>query len=118
MNPFERLGRWCARHRRPVIVAWLALVGLSVPFALQAPGALRAGGFISPELESARAKALLETEVGLAEAAVADVPDAAYVSSVLPHSLSSRQVSADGHTAYDIVFLDLPADDSPKALPG
>jgi len=142
MNPFERLGRWCARHRRPVIVAWLALVGLSVPFALQAPGALRAGGFISPNLESARAKALLETEVGVAEAAVVvvfhsdtaragepayeaaaaaavvDVPTAPYVRSVVPHSLSTRQVSADGHTAYDIVLLDLPADDSPKALPG
>src|SRR6185503_9602168 len=142
MNPFERLGRWCARHRRPVIVAWLALVGLSVPFALQAPGALRAGGFISPDLESARAKALLETEVGVAEAAVVvvfhsdtaragepayeaaaaaavvDVPTAPYVRSVVPHSLSTRQVSADGHTAYDIVLLDLPADDSPKALPG
>ena len=26
--------------------------------------------------------------------------------------------SADGHTAYDVVLLDLSADDSPKALPG
>ena len=32
-------------------------------------------------------------------------------------SLSPRQVSADRHTAYDIVFLDLPPDDSPEALP-
>ena len=142
MNRFERLGRWCARHRRPVVVAWLALVGLSIPFALQAPGALRAGGFINGDLESARAKALLETEIGVAQAAVVvvfhsdtaragepafeaaaaaavvDVPNAAYVRSVLPHSLSSRQVSPDGHTAYDIVLVDLPADDSPKALPG
>ena len=142
MNRFERLGRWCARHRRPVVVAWLALVALSVPFALQAPGALRAGGFINGDLESARAKALLETEIGVAQAAVVvvfhsnaaragepafeaaaaaavvDVPHAAYVRSVVPHSLSSRQVSADGHTAYDIVLVDLPADDSPKALPG
>jgi putative drug exporter of the RND superfamily len=142
MNRFERLGRWCARHRRPVVVAWLALVAVSVPFALEAPAVLRAGGFIAPGLESARAKALLETEVGVAEAAVVvvfhsdtarvgdpafeasaasavlDVPSAPYVRSVVPHSLSTRQVSADGHTAYDIVLLDLPADDSPKALPG
>jgi RND superfamily putative drug exporter len=142
MNRFERLGRWCARHRRPVIVAWLALVALSVPFALQAPAALRAGGFISPNLESARAKALLETEVGVAEAAVvivfhsdtaragepayeaaaaaavADVPSAPFVLRVVPHALSTRQVSTDGHTAYDIVLLDLSADDSPRALPG
>src|SRR5437762_1646512 len=142
MNRFERLGRWSARHRRPVVVAWVALVAVAIPFAIQAPEALRAGGFISPDLESARAKAMLETEIGVAQAAVvvvfhsdtaragepafeaaaaaavADVPNAAYVRTVVPHSLSSRQVSADGHTAYDIVLLDLPADDSPKALPG
>src|SRR6185312_16181632 len=51
-------------------------------------------------------------------AAVVDVPNAPYVRSLVPHSLSSRQVSVDGHTAYDIVLVDLPADDSPKALPG
>ena len=31
--------------------------------------------------------------------------------------LAPSQVSADRHTAYDIVFLDLPPDDSPDALP-
>ena len=34
-----------------------------------------------------------------------------------PTLLAPSQVSADGHTAYDIVFLDLPPDDSPQALP-
>ncbi|HUG31235.1 MAG TPA: MMPL family transporter [Candidatus Limnocylindria bacterium] len=124
------------------MVAWLALIVLSVPFALQAPGALSAGGFIRDDLESARAKALLETEIGVAQAAVvvvlhsetaragepafeaaaaaaiADVPAAPFVSGVLSHVLSTHQVSADGHTAFDIVLLDLSADDSPRALPG
>ena len=36
---------------------------------------------------------------------------------VVSHLISPRQISADGHTAYDIVFLDLPPDDSPDALP-
>ena len=36
---------------------------------------------------------------------------------ILSHALSPRQVSADGRTAYDIVFLDLPPDDSPDAIP-
>ena len=36
---------------------------------------------------------------------------------VVSHLLQPRQVSADRHTAYDIVFLDLPPDDSPDALP-
>ena len=35
----------------------------------------------------------------------------------MSHLLAPRQVSADRHTAYDIVFLDLPPDDSPDALP-
>jgi RND superfamily putative drug exporter len=142
MNRFERLGRWCARHRWPVVIAWAIVVLGSVPFALQAPGALSAGGFIRDDLESARAKALLATEIGVPEAAVvvvfhsdtlragdpafeaaaasamADVPKALYVRAVLSHVLSTRQVAADGHTAYDVVLLDLSADDSPKALPG
>ncbi|HET9851813.1 MAG TPA: MMPL family transporter [Candidatus Limnocylindrales bacterium] len=141
-NRFERLGRWCARHRWPVVAAWLVLVVVAIPFALQAPAALRSGGFIRPDLESAQAKALLEREIGVPEAAVvivfhsetaragepefeaaaaaaiAGVPQAEYVRAVLPHTLSTRQVSSDGHTAYDVVLLDLPADDSPKALPG
>src|SRR4029078_7224231 len=70
MNRFERLGRWCARHRRPVRVAWLALVALSIPFALRAPDPRRAGAYINGDLESARAKAVLETEIGVAQAAV------------------------------------------------
>jgi RND superfamily putative drug exporter len=142
MNRFERLGRWCARHRWVVVIAWGALILGSIPFALQAPGALSAGGFIRDDLESAQAKSLLETEIGVPQAAVvvvfhsdtlragepafeaaaagaiADVPKAIYVRTILSHVLSSRQVAADGHTAYDIVLLDLSADDSPKALPG
>jgi RND superfamily putative drug exporter len=142
MSRFERLGRWAARHRRPVVIAWAVLILTSVPFALQTPGALRAGGFIRDDLESARAKALLETEIGVAQAALiivlhadiaragepafetaaatalAGVPGAPYVRGVIPHGLSTRQVSADGHTAYEVVLLNLSADDSPRALPG
>jgi RND superfamily putative drug exporter len=142
MSRFERLGRWSARHRRVVVLTWAVLILASVPFALQTPGALRAGGFIRDDLESARAKTLLETEIGVAQAALvivlhadaaragepafetaaatalAGVPSAPYVRSVIPHSLSTRQVSIDGHTAYEIVLLNLSADDSPRALPG
>ena len=139
---FERVGRWSARHRWPVVITWGVLILVAVPLALQTPGALRSGGFIRDDLESAQAKALLETEIGVPEAALvivlhsdtaragepefeiaaatalADVPQAEFVRSVIPHALSTRQVSADGHTAYDIVLLNLSADDSPEALPG
>jgi RND superfamily putative drug exporter len=141
-SPFERLGRWSARHRRLVVAAWALLLLGAAPLALQTSGALRSGGFIRGDLESARAKALLEAEIHVpqaavvvvfhsdalkagdpafeasAAAAVADIPTAPYVTGILSHLLETRQVSADGHTAYDVVFLDLSADDSPKALPG
>jgi putative drug exporter of the RND superfamily len=141
VTPFERLGRFVVHRAWWVVAAWTALLLVAIPFAPQVPGQLSAGGFILDDLESARAKALLETELGAppsalvivfssptlvagtpefeaaAADAVSDVPTAPHVARVVSHLLAPRQVSEDGHTAYDIVFLDLPADDSPDALP-
>ncbi|MEJ7696876.1 MAG: hypothetical protein WKF78_09750 [Candidatus Limnocylindrales bacterium] len=141
MTPFDRLGRFVVRRARWVIGAWALLLLLALPLAPQAPGALSAGGFILDDLESARAKSTLESELGAppsalvivfssptlqagtpafelaASAAVADIPSAPHVAQVVSHLLQPRQISADRHTAYDIVFLDLPPDDSPDALP-
>jgi RND superfamily putative drug exporter len=141
VNPFDRLGRFVVRRARLVLGAWALLLLVALPLAPQAPGALSAGGFILDDLESAQAKALLEDELGAppsalvvvfssptleagtpafelaAAEAMRDIPDAPHVAQVLSHLLSPRQISADRHTAYDIVFLDLPPDDSPEALP-
>ena len=141
MGPFDRLGRFVVRRAGIVVAAWAILIAVAVPFAPQVPDALRAGGFIRDDLESARAKALLERELGTPpsalvvafhsdelvagtpgfETAVAssmrDIPTAPHVVRVISHLVQPRQISADGHTAYDIVLLDLPADDSPDALP-
>ena len=141
MSPFDRLGRFVVRRARLVIGAWAVLIALALPFAPQAPGALSAGGFINEGLESARAKTLLEAELGAppsalvvvlsspdleagtpefelaAAAAVRDIPAAPHVAGVVSHMLQPRQVSADRHTAYDVVLLDLQPDDSPEALP-
>ncbi len=142
MTAFERLGRWAAHRRRWVAAAWLALLIVAVPLALQTSGALRSGGFIRQDLESARAKQLLRDEIGVPEAAVAlvlhsdtlragdpafeaaalqaisGIAAAPHVRGIVSHALATTQVSADGHTAYDLIYLDLPADDSPLALPG
>ena len=141
VTPFDRLGRFVVRRARWVIGAWALLLLLALPLAPRAPGALSAGGFILDDLESARAKSTLESELGAppsalvivfssptlqagtpafelaASAAVADIPSAPHVAQVVSHLLQPRQISADRHTAYDIVFLDLPPDDSPDALP-
>jgi RND superfamily putative drug exporter len=139
--PFDRLGRFVVRRARLVVVAWVLLIAVALPLAPLVPDALRAGGFIRDDLESARAKALLEQELDLppsalvvafhsdtltagtpafetaAAGAMRDIPSAPHVVRVISHLLQPRQISADGHTAYDIVQLDLPADDSPDALP-
>ncbi len=138
---FDRLGRFTVRRRWWIVAAWAVLILVALPFAPQAPGALSAGGFILDDLESARAKQVLQEELGLEPSAFVlvytsdnlkagtpawltavsqatkDVASAPHVTRVLSHVLAPRQVSADGHTAYDIVFLDLAPDDSPDAIP-
>ncbi|HSH22333.1 MAG TPA: MMPL family transporter, partial [Candidatus Caenarcaniphilales bacterium] len=141
MKVFERLGLFAARHARAVIVAWLVLLGLSLPLAPHVPGALRSGGFSTNDLEASRARLVMQDELGAPpsamvillrseteagagdpafEAAVAevlsDVPRAEHVSGLFTHHASPRQVSADRRTVYEIVTLDLPPDDSPLAL--
>src|SRR3990170_2280079 len=73
VTAFERLGRWAAWRRWWVVTAWAVLLVAAVPLATQSSGALRAGGFIRQDLESARSKQLLHDELGLPEAAVAVV---------------------------------------------
>ena len=138
---FDRLGRFAVRRRWWIVAAWAVLILLAIPLAPRAPGALSAGGFILDDLESARAKQLLQAELGVepsafvlvytsdtmtagspawlaaVNAATKDVATAPNVTRVVSHVLAPSQVSADGHTAYDIVFLDVPPDDSPDAIP-
>jgi RND superfamily putative drug exporter len=141
MSTFDRLGRFVVRRAWWVVGAWIALLIVAVPFAPQVPGQLSAGGFILDDLESARAKSLLETELDVppsalvvvlssetlragtpafeaaAAEAIRDIASAPHVARVVSHLIAPRQVSADGRVVYDIVFLDLPPDASPEALP-
>jgi RND superfamily putative drug exporter len=139
---FERLGRVVYHRRWWVIGGWALLLLLAIPFAPRAPGVLRAGGFVLDDLPSSTARATLERELGAPPSALVvvfdsetmkagtpafeaaafeamrGVPTAPHVTDVLSHLAATRQVSADGRTAYDVVFLDLPPDDSPEALSG
>ncbi|NBS48937.1 MAG: hypothetical protein EBS99_18300, partial [Betaproteobacteria bacterium] len=117
LPPFERLGAFMHAHRRAVIGVWMAVLLLALPFAPQAPGALQAGGFDLPTLESARARALLEDELGAppsalvlaissdslvpgtlafesaAARAVAGVAQAPHVVAIRSHLIAPTQVS-------------------------
>jgi RND superfamily putative drug exporter len=139
---FAGLGRFAVKRRWWIVAAWLAVLAVAIPIAPNVVGALRAGGFILDDLESARAKALLQTELGAppsaivvvlssetldvgspafeaaAAQAIADIPTAPYVAGILPHTLSTRQVSVENRIVYDVVLLEIPPDDSPAALPG
>jgi RND superfamily putative drug exporter len=138
---FDRLGRFAVRRRWWIVGAWAILILVALPFAPQAPGALSAGGFILDDLEAARARQLLQDELGVEPSAfvlvyssdtltagtpawlaavneaTSEVASAPNVTRVLSHVLAPNQVSDDGRTAYDIVFLDIPPDDSPDAIP-
>ena len=108
----------------------------------QAPGALQAGGFDVPTLESARSRALLEAEIGAppsalvlaissetlvpgtiafetaAASATSGVATAPHVTAIRSHLISPSQVNVEAKIVYDVVLLDLKPDDSPAALEG
>ncbi|HET9522201.1 MAG TPA: MMPL family transporter, partial [Candidatus Limnocylindrales bacterium] len=139
---FAAIGRFAVRGRWAVVAVWAVILLVAIPIAPNIVGELRAGGFILDDLESARAKALLQAELDAPpsaivivfhsetllagtpefEAAAAEairaVPSAPYVARIVPHTLAPAQVSSDRRTAYDVVFLSIAPDDSPAALPG
>jgi putative drug exporter of the RND superfamily len=139
---FERLGAFVVRRRWAIVVAWSVLLVAAIPLAPRAPGVLVAGGFQLDDLESARARAVLERELGIKPSAlalvahsdsarageptfeselaevVARVRRAPSIVAVTSHLDNPRQVSADGRTVYEVVWIDLPPDRSPDAVPG
>ena len=142
LPPFERLGAFVHAHARLVIGAWVLIVLCALPFAPQAPGALQAGGFDLPTLESARSRAALESELGAppsalvlaissstltpgtvefetaAQRAVAGVASAPHVVGSRSHLIAPTQVNVEKKIVYDVILLDLKPDDSPAALEG
>jgi RND superfamily putative drug exporter len=142
LPPFERLGAFVHAHARLVIGAWVLIGFCALPFAPQAPGALQAGGFDLPTLESARSRAALESELGAppsalvlaissstltpgtpqfetaAQRAVAGVARAPHVVGSRSHLIAPTQVNVEKKIVYDVILLDLKPDDSPAALEG
>src|SRR3954447_6797702 len=69
-EPFARLGRFAVRQRWAIVLVWAVILLVAIPLAPRVVGVLRAGGFILDDLESARAKALLQSELSSPPSAV------------------------------------------------
>src|SRR3954454_16787509 len=67
---FARLGRFAVRRRWAIVLVWAVILLVAIPLAPRVTSVLRAGGFILDDLESARAKALLQDELETPPAAV------------------------------------------------
>lgn len=114
----KTLTRLAVERPKAVIATWLLLLALSVPFALQLNGALKAGGFSDPRGESVEAQHSLEqafeeapnsllivlhgpdqtaTEAVPAARAAADGPGVASISDVTDQP---GWVSEDGRTTF------------------
>lgn len=138
---FLKLGKFTYRYRWYVIIAWLLLLVISIPILPRVPGKLAAGGFSSPNTEAAKARASLEQNipgynpstmivmfqdkqltatdpafVSQANAALADVVTLPDVIGTLSFAENPKQISDDGHTAYTVLQLGLPPEDSEHVM--
>jgi putative drug exporter of the RND superfamily len=139
---FYTIGRLSFRYRRFVVAFWLLCFVLSAPLIPRLPQVLAVGGFSNPEIEAARARALLEESlpgfapstlvvifqsdtlaatdpayVLQAELALADVVALPEVTGVSRFQENPQQVSGDGSTAYTLVQLSLSPEQSQRLMP-
>src|SRR5918999_5722874 len=63
---FAFLGRMAYRWRWVILIMWGAALLLSLPLLPRVAGALKVGGFSSPNTEAARAREVLQRELGFA----------------------------------------------------
>ena len=139
---FYRLGRAIANRPRIIIAAWLILFAVSAPLVPRLPSVLKVGGFSNPEIESARARQVLEENlesfapsvlvvvfrseehratdpafITAAEVSMSRVVEHPDVEGVVRYIDNPSQISEDGHTAYWLLQLDAPPEEAQRSLP-
>ena len=139
---FYRLGHSAYRFRYIVLAIWMTLFLFSAPTIRQLPSVLQVGGFSNPEIEAARARALLEAElesfspstlVVIFESDGIQALDPAFsddadnvINSILtlPETIRAgryqdnpRQISRDGTIAYSTVQIGLSPEASQRLMP-
>lgn len=137
---FEFLGRAGYRLRWIIVIIWAVGFLAAIPAVLQIENVLKVGGFSSPNIESARARALLERELDLApsqmvvlyqsnrlraddpgflrqvEQSLIDVRDLPLVTEVILPSEDANLIAPTGRLAYALVGLDLPPEDAQREV--
>ncbi|PSM41585.1 MMPL family transporter [Streptomyces dioscori] len=114
----KKIAQLAVARPKAVIAAWLLLLALAVPFALQLEGALKTGGFSDPRGESVKAQRTLErafdeapnsllvvlhSKNGSVEDAVAPAREAVRrdgVSAVTDRATHPEWLSKDGRTTF------------------
>jgi len=139
---FYRLGGFVFKHRRAVILVWVALLLAGVSLIPQSSRRLQFGGFTSQRMESVRAQQLLEERLGVqpsslvvlfnsptltvddpefgrqVAASMVGLEGAPGVDRILDHATNPRQVSGDRHTVYELVVLSVDAEAAARELDG
>ncbi|MBA2755671.1 MAG: MMPL family transporter [Chloroflexia bacterium] len=137
---FAGIGRFAYRRRWFIVSAWALLLLAAIPAILNIEDVLKVGGFSSPEIESARARAALERDIGLApsqmvvlyqsktlrgddprfldqvEASLASVRDLPLVTDVLLPSEDAGLIARSGRLTYALVGLDEPPEDAQRQV--
>ena len=139
---FAGLGRFAYRRRRWVVAAWAVLFLAAIPALLRIEEPLKVGGFSSPDIESARARAVLERDLDLSpsqmvvifrserwlatdsqyerqvEIALSAVRELPNVTDVLTSADDATLIAPDNRTSYAIVGLNLPPEDAQRDVAG
>ena len=139
---FYRLGRVAYRRRRAILAFWLASFVVAAPFIPRLPNVLAVGGFSNSGIESARARRALEMalpgfsssvlvvvfqsdsldardaafadQARVALGAIASLPE---VVGIVGFQENPTQIAADGRTAYTLIRLSLPPEQSQRLMP-
>src|SRR5215204_1513828 len=138
---FAFLGRMAYRWRWMILIVWGTALLLSLPVLPRVAGALKVGGFSSPNTEAARAREVLERVLGFAPSTLLVVyqsddlrADNPAFQAAIDRSLSGVRtlpnvtgsilprfdpglISDDGDTAYAIVGLSADPEDAQRLVP-
>src|SRR5215218_5908430 len=140
-NMFGFLGRMAYRWRWAILIVWGAALLLSLPVLPRVAGALKVGGFSSPNTEAARARAVLQRELEFApstllvvyqsdnlpaddpafqaaiDRSLARVRDLPSVTGIILPSADSSLISDEGDTAYAIAGLSAEPEEAQRLVP-